>query len=168
MIPSTSAVTAPRDCPIDQRSGWVRWEDVRRGGYDPAARIEEQEQDGVNLEILYPTPRIGNQLVWHRDDADFHIACIRAYNDWLAEFCAYNPERLWGVAILPNVGAEAAVSEMHRVAAFLGIRGVMLGRWPSGDEVLATKMTTPYSLRPPRPDCPFPFMWASPPMLKAM
>ena len=122
--------------PIDQRSGWVRWEDVRAGGYDPAARIEEQDQDGVNLEILYPTPRIGNQLVWHRDDADFHIACIRAYNDWLAEFCAHDPDRLWGVGILPNVGVATAVAELHRVAAMPGIRGVMLGRWPSGDEVL--------------------------------
>ena len=57
--------------PADQRSGWVRWDDVRDGGHDPAARIGEQDQDGVHLEVLYPTPRIGNQLVWHRDDADF-------------------------------------------------------------------------------------------------
>ena len=123
--------------PIGQRSGWVRWDDVRAGGYDPAARIGEQDQDGVDLEILYPTPRIGNQLVWHRDDVDFHIACIRAYNDWLAEFCSYNSDRLWGVALLPNVGAEDAVAELRRAAALPGIRGVMLGRWPSGDEVLS-------------------------------
>ncbi len=123
--------------PTEQRSGWIRWEDVRAGGHDPKARIVEQDQDGVDLEILYPTPRIGNQLVWHREDVDFHVACIRAYNDWLAEFCAYDPDRFWGVAILPNVGAGPAVAELHRAAARPGIKGVMLGRWPSGDEVLS-------------------------------
>ena len=51
--------------PAEERSPWIRWEEVRAGGYDPKARIEEQDQDGVDAEILYPTPRVGNQVVWH-------------------------------------------------------------------------------------------------------
>ena len=36
--------------PAEQRSGWVRWDEVRAGGHDPAARLEEQNQDGVDLD----------------------------------------------------------------------------------------------------------------------
>jgi predicted TIM-barrel fold metal-dependent hydrolase len=118
--------------PIDQKSAWVRWADVRAGGYDPAARLLEQDQDGVDAEVLYPTPRVSNTLFWHSDDPEFHLACIQAYNDWLAEFCAHAPDRLWGIAIMPNIGVDAAVAEMRRVTAQPGIVGVQLGQWPSG------------------------------------
>lgn len=118
--------------PLEQRSGWIRWDEVRAGGYDPKARLEEQDQDGVIAEVLYPTPRIQNQLAWHKDDAEFHISCFRAYNDWLAEYCSYAPDRLVGVAFIPNVGAEAAIAELHRVLAMPGMKGVVLGQWPDG------------------------------------
>ncbi len=42
----------------EEQKGWVRFEDIRHGGYDPAARIEEMNKDGVDAEILYPTPRL--------------------------------------------------------------------------------------------------------------
>ena len=35
------------------------------------------------------------------DDPELRDACYRAYNDWLAEFCAAAPDRLIGVAMLP-------------------------------------------------------------------
>lgn len=118
--------------PIEQRSGWIRWTDVRAGGYDPAARLVEQDQDGVDAEVLYPTPRVSNTLFWNREDVGFHLACIQVYNDWLAEFCAHDPERLWGVALMPNVGVDEAIAELERIAAKPGMRGVQLGRYPSG------------------------------------
>src|SRR5215468_637247 len=42
----------------DQVKGWVRFEDIRAGGYDPAARVKELDRDGVDAEVLYPTPRL--------------------------------------------------------------------------------------------------------------
>jgi len=120
--------------PPEQRPAWITWDQVRPGGYDPAARIEEQDADGVDAEILYPTPRLSNQIFFHREDVEFHLACIRAYNDWLSEYCAHDPERLWGVAMLPNVGVEQAVEELHRAMALPGMRGAMFGRYPHGGE----------------------------------
>lgn len=120
--------------PVDQRSAWIRFEEVRPGGYLPAPRLAEQDADGVVAEALYPTPRISNQVFWHRADADFHLACIRAYNDWLAEFCSHAPERLWGMGLLPNVGVEAAVAEAERVRDLPGMRGFVIGRYPNGDD----------------------------------
>lgn len=118
--------------PIAQRSGWCKWEDVRSGGYNPAARLLEQDLDGVDAEVLYPTPRVSNTMFWHTEDPDFHLACIQAYNDWLAEYTSHDPERLWGIALMPNVGVDHAINELKRVTAEPGIRGVQLGQYPSG------------------------------------
>ena len=123
--------------PPEQRPAWIRWEDVRPGGYDPAARLGEQDQDGVDAEILYPTPRISNQQFFNTDDHAFHIASIRAYNDWLSEYASYDPERLWGVAMLPNVGVDEAVKELDRVMKLPGFRGVVIGQFPQGGEEIS-------------------------------
>lgn len=120
--------------PPEQRPPWISWDQVRPGGYEPGARLEEQDRDGVDAEVLYPTPRVSLQLFWHAEDPELHLACIRAYNDWLAEFCSRDPGRLWGVALVPNVGVDAAVEEVHRALALPGMRGVMIGRYPHGDE----------------------------------
>ena len=69
---------------------WSRFEDMRRGGYDPAARLEEMDRDGVDAEVLYPTPRLAQGVVANRD-VDFHLALVRAYNDWLSEYVAHAP-----------------------------------------------------------------------------
>lgn len=124
--------------PAEQRPAWIRWEDVRAGGYDPVARLGEQDEDGVDAEILYPTPRISNQVFFHSEDHEFHVACLRAYNDWLSDYCAQDPGRLWGVAMLPNVGTSEALAEMERALALPGMRGVMIGQYPHGGEEIAT------------------------------
>jgi predicted TIM-barrel fold metal-dependent hydrolase len=123
--------------PAEQRSTWMKWEDVPKGGYLPEFRMKEQDQDGVDAEILYPTPRVSNQLFWYVEDPAFHLACIRAYNDWLAEYCSYDTERLWGVALIPNVGVDAAVAELERARALPGMRGAMIAQYPHGGEVIS-------------------------------
>ena len=123
--------------PAAQRSSWITWDEVRAGGYDPAARLTEQDADGVDAEILYPTPRIGNQVVWHVSDPDFHVACVRAYNDWLSEYASHAPERLWAVAQMPHVGADAAIAELERERQLPGVRGVLIGQYPHGGEKIS-------------------------------
>jgi len=122
--------------PPEQRPAWIPWEAVRAGGHVPSARVEEQIADGIGAEVLYPTPRVSNQLWWNAEDPDFHVACIGAYNDWLSEFCAHDPSRLWGVAMLPNAGVDGALDELHRALALPGMRGALIGQYPHGGEVL--------------------------------
>lgn len=124
--------------PLEERSAWIRAEDIRAGGYLPAPRIVDQDQDGVDSEVLYPTPRIANSVFWNTTDPAFHLDCVRAYNDWMSEFCAHDPDRLWGVAMIPNAGAHDAVDELERAIALPGIRGAMLGQYPHGGEEIDT------------------------------
>jgi predicted TIM-barrel fold metal-dependent hydrolase len=125
--------------PSEQRSPWIGWDDVRAGGYDPKARLGEQDADGVDAELMYPTPRVGNQVFWYVSDPDFHLACIRAYNDWLSEYCAYDTDRLWGVAMMPNIGTDVAIDELERAMALPGMRAIMLGQWPHGGELMSAE-----------------------------
>ena len=60
--------------PAEKRSTWMKWEDVPKGGYLPEFRIQEQDQDGVEADILYPTPRVSNQVFWYVEDPEFHLA----------------------------------------------------------------------------------------------
>lgn len=117
--------------PADQMTGWVRFEELRRGGYDPAARLEEMSEDGVDAEVLYPTPRLSNAIVANRDAA-YHLAMVQAYNDWLSEYVAYAPPRFAGLAIVPNRGADHAAAEIQRLHDRPGIRGFMMGCYPNG------------------------------------
>jgi len=122
--------------PQEERKPWIRSEDVRHGGYLPGPRLEDQDRDGVDAEILYPTPRISNSLFWNTADPEFHLDCIRSYNDWLSEFCSFNPDRLWGVAMIPNAGVDGAVAEFERALSLPGMRGAMIGQYPHGGEAI--------------------------------
>ena len=39
---------------------WMRFEEGRPGGYEPKARLLDQDLDGVDAEVLFPTPRVAN------------------------------------------------------------------------------------------------------------
>jgi uncharacterized protein len=110
---------------------WIHWEEVRPGGWNPADRLREQDVDGVDAEVLYPTPRLSQSMISNRDP-DFHLALVRAYNDWLSDYASYAPDRLLGLALIPNRGVEMAVKEIERAAALPGMRGLLMGLYPHG------------------------------------
>ena len=130
--PINFGMNAVAGLPYEKVSAWVRWEDLRKGGYDPAVRLTEQDADQVDAEIMYPTPRPTWAIAYNRSDPEFQIALIRAYNDWLAEYCSYAPDRLIGIAQIPTVGIEAAIAELERAAQLPGLRGVVLNAYPNG------------------------------------
>ena len=48
------------------------------------------------------------------------MALARAYNDWLASYCAADPRRLFGAALLPLQDPGAAADELRRAVTELG------------------------------------------------
>ena len=118
--------------PAAERSAWMRFEDIRKGGHVPAVRLEEQAQDGVEAEVLFPTPRVSHNVFANNADREFHLDCIRAYNDWLSEYASFAPDRLAGIAMIPTTDVASAVAELTRAMALPGLRGALIGRYPSG------------------------------------
>jgi predicted TIM-barrel fold metal-dependent hydrolase len=98
-----------------------RYEDYR-GHWDPAARLKDQDQDGVEAEVLYPSPGMN---FYHLTDEPFQRAIFRSYTAWLHEFRSYNPKRLIGLAPLSILDIEHAVADVQEYAK-LGFRGVVI------------------------------------------
>jgi predicted TIM-barrel fold metal-dependent hydrolase len=91
-------------------------------------RLREQDQDGIDAEVLFALD-VRNTAI--RDKAAF-LAVIKGFNDYLAEeYCAVDRDRLIGVAVLPNIGAEEDVAEVERCKR-MGLKGVWLSTFPSG------------------------------------
>jgi predicted TIM-barrel fold metal-dependent hydrolase len=49
------------------------------------------------------------------EDPELRRVCYRAYNDWLAEFCATAPERLIGAGLIPIDDARSAADEVRHL-----------------------------------------------------
>ncbi len=115
-------VAAAGKPPEQIRMMGTRFEDLHRGGWDPAARLLDQDLDGVAAEVIYPT--IGMVLCNHRDP-DYKKACFDAYNRWLAAFCAHAPQRLLGAGQTVMRSPAEGIRDLETIAA-LGLRGVMM------------------------------------------
>jgi len=109
---------------VDKMASTGLYDDGQRGirrVSDPALRIGDQDRDGVQAEVIFGILGAATRLGDHEAATEmFHV-----YNDWLANFCRYSPDRLIGLACLPYGDIDAAVKELHR-AAKLGLRGVEL------------------------------------------
>ncbi len=97
------------------------YEAARPSGWDPVERIKDQEIDGVEAEVLYTS--LGMPL-FSMADADLQRACFKIYNDWLAEFCSHNRNRLLGIALISLEDVAEGVKELQRCRK-LGLRGMM-------------------------------------------
>jgi predicted TIM-barrel fold metal-dependent hydrolase len=114
----------------------ARYAAINQGNFVGRARVDEMLEDGVVAEVIYPPQRTMRHFMQGTEDA-FHLAGIRGYNDWLhTDFCARAPERLIGIAQMPGTNIDDAIAEMRRCHA-MGMRGVVLSAWPSGNPNLS-------------------------------
>ena len=96
--------------------GMQRFERARAGGFGAASRLEDMDEQGVDVQILYPT--VGGQILGREfRDPELLDACCRAYNDWTAEYTSAAPDRLRWAAMLPLQDVDLALAEAHRAAA---------------------------------------------------
>lgn len=93
-----------------------------------ALRLADMDRDGVDATVMY-----GPIVPLLIEDRELRKVCYRAYNDWLAEFCATAPERLIGVGLIPIDGGQNAAEEV-RYLKRIGLRTGML---------LAARVETP-------------------------
>ena len=107
-----------------------RWEEVPRVAYDPTARLQAMDVDGVDCPSCTPP-----SLAWpgKRSDASptraLELACVQAYNDWLIEEWASASPRFIPQCIVPIAPIEATVQEIKR-AVKKGHRGVVFPAIP--------------------------------------
>ena len=117
-----SGITAEK-LPEHFRKGY---EAAPKSVWDPAERLKEQERDGVKAEVLYTS--LG-MFLYGLEDAELRAACFRVYNDFVAEYCQYNPKRLVGLGLISLENIQDGVKELERCAQ-KGLRGAMIWAAP--------------------------------------
>jgi predicted TIM-barrel fold metal-dependent hydrolase len=115
-------VSAAGKAPAELSPKGAVWDKLHKGGWDPHARIEAQNQDGIAAEVLYPS--VGMEIC-NIPDLDLKKACMDAYNLWLAEFCAPYPARLIGLGQAAVRTPEDGITDLETIKK-LGFKGVML------------------------------------------
>ena len=108
------------------------YETMRPGSFDPKARLVDMDIDGVYAQVLYPSVTLaGAQLYADAGEPELQLACVRAYNDWLLEFCEGSGGRLVPQAVMPATNADDVLAEAQRVVA-LGHKGLVISTFPNG------------------------------------
>jgi predicted TIM-barrel fold metal-dependent hydrolase len=81
-----------------------------------ALRLADMDRDGIDATVMY-----GPIVPLLIQDPELRRVCYRAYNDWLAEFCATAPERLVGAGLIPIDDAKSAAEEVRYLKS-IGLR----------------------------------------------
>ena len=95
------------------------FEQIRKGCYEPKARIDDMNVNGVLSALCFGSVAGVAGETWFaaKDKAAAAVMC-RAYNDWyLEEWCEAHPGRFIPIAQLPLWDMRLAVEEANRVAA---------------------------------------------------
>lgn len=96
----------------------------REGMKNPKARLVDMDSEGIDVAVLFGGGLGGT--IPALEDAALANELARARNTWVAEYCAENPARLKGTAVLPQQDPAAAVAELRRAVTDLGFVGVSL------------------------------------------
>jgi predicted TIM-barrel fold metal-dependent hydrolase len=109
-----------------------RYEYLRPGCYEPAARVRDMDLNGVWASVNFPSFVAGfcGRMFFQCSDPELGLAVTRAWNDWFYEewFQAY-PDRFIPLGLAFLADPEAAANEIRRNAA-RGFRAVSLPESP--------------------------------------
>ena len=107
--------------------------DAEARGWDATSQVEAMRAEGLDLAVLFPSRGLfvlgldSPQVVGVDGlEPDFAAAIARAYNDWLRDFCAAYPDRLFGAAMVAPHDVASAVAEARRSVAELGFKAIFL------------------------------------------
>ncbi len=121
------ACSAGMDPHVVARDGLKLMEGVP-GAWDPKARVGELDDEGIDAAVLFPSLTMffgPNDPIPGLRNPEFVHDCQRAYNDWLVEYCASAPDRLFGIGAVPLQDLDLAMAETRRIRD-IGLHGVML------------------------------------------
>ncbi|MBD2314355.1 amidohydrolase [Desertifilum sp. FACHB-1129] len=110
--------------------------------FDAESQVQAMYQMGVDIAFIYPTyfswvigmDAIAPQLAG---------AYVRAYNNWLQDFCSYNPQILRGVGVVNPHAPEEMVPELERIADW-GWKAVFLRPNPVKGRILSDRAYEPF------------------------
>ena len=110
--------------------------------FDPESQVRVMVKMGVDVSFLYPSHALWI-LAIDTMEPQLVGAFTRAYNNWLRDFCSYNPDILKGVGAINLHAPEEMVSELQRILEF-GWKAVYLRPNPVKGRLLSDSVYEPF------------------------
>jgi predicted TIM-barrel fold metal-dependent hydrolase len=112
-------------------------------GFDAPSYLRAMDTQGIDAAVLYPSMGLFVPFLPELD-ADGSLAACRAYNDWIAGYCATDTTRLAGVGVVPRDPGRAA-DEARRITDLGLVAVLMRPNHLGGDYLDATSWAPLYS-----------------------
>lgn len=98
---------------------------IRERNYDAISTLESMDVEGIDVAVLYRT--FAHMVVSIDElEAEYATAYCAAFNDWLADYCKADPNRLKAAAIVALHDPELAAAEARRAVEDKGHVAVVL------------------------------------------
>lgn len=91
--------------------------------YDAVSQLEAMDQEGLDRAVLFRTSPL------HCDETlepEYANDLCKAWNDWIADFCKEDPQRLRASALITLHDVDLAVEEVRRAVNDLNVAGLSL------------------------------------------
>jgi predicted TIM-barrel fold metal-dependent hydrolase len=130
-VPQTRLSAAAGFDRDDVKVTGITYEEMRRGCWDPKARLEDMDVNHTEGSLAFPSfPRFCGQTFMEAEDKELSDLCVKAYNDWMVEeWCAGSDGRLIPLTIIQLWDAELAAQEIYRNAE-RGVHAVCFSEIP--------------------------------------
>jgi predicted TIM-barrel fold metal-dependent hydrolase len=93
----------------------INFDDMIPGCYQPEARAKDLASEGIMASIAFPTlPRFGGALFPSFKDKDLADVCVRAWNDFMFDWCSVAPSMFVPMGIVQLWDVDLAVKEVER------------------------------------------------------
>ncbi len=121
------------------------YHDILKSAYDPVERLGHMDAEGIHAQILYPNVGgFGSGGFLKLKEPELMLECVRAYNDFLVEWCSADPSRLVPVAAMPFWDVNECVREVER-AIDMGHKAILACSQPDfwGQPTIADRYWDP-------------------------
>ncbi len=110
-VESLGLVASMATQPRDLKWTGTRYADMHPGITQSKGRLELMDQDGIDAAVFFPPQRT---MIYFMtvDDPAFHVAGMRAYNEFISEWVSECPERLGAIHQMPGLASADAVIEL--------------------------------------------------------
>ncbi len=133
MVPEAAALVAPHvdlstvplahfATPDTQALNRKQDADRRPNMVDMAVRLADMDAAGIDLQVIMPPPGQCTYTI----PAELAVRAARIINDGMAAFVAQRPDRFAALGTVPMQDSAAAVAELGRCMAELGLKGVQI------------------------------------------
>lgn len=103
----------------------------QRKVWEPTTRLADMDADGMGAALLFGGGPLGSF------DNELYIASYEAYQNWVLDFCAAAPDRLYPVGYVPMRDVGETVAHVRRLAS-KGFRAINLPAFPQNPEAWNT------------------------------